>query len=740
MAEKSQELSQQDKTQKIKEAVTNTNHVIVSLTKRIASYHSNENFLHFPIWPETMMIIFRSPETVRMGILFSFFLIVFFLSPTLALDFLLNSFSGNSNSTNITLVNDARFDSSVVRLTNDSNQFSFGRAFYPTKIAMRKGNTSNSTSVSSFSTSFVFSVLPEISSSPGFGLCFVLTNFTSPPGAIASQYFGLFTNATEPFVAPLFAVEFDTGRNPEFNDPDDNHIGIDLNNIESKVTESAGYYNSTGSFVEIRMRDGRNVRAWIEFDGTNFEINVTVAPIGVSRPNRPTLTYKDPAILNYLSNEMFIGFSASKTQWIEAQRVLAWSFSDEGVAREINTTNLPVFLVPEPSSSSLNPGEISGIVIGCVAFVTILSFGFYLLWQKKIAKDEEDDDIEDWELEYWPHRFSYEELNEATNGFSDGQLLGSGGFGKVYKGTLQNNNNTEIAVKCVNHNSKQGLREFMAEISSMGRLQHKNLVQMRGWCRKGNQLMLVYDYMPNGSLNHWIFDKPKKLLSWDQRRQILADVAEGLHYLHHGWDQVVVHRDIKSSNILLDSEMRGRLGDFGLAKLYQHGEVPNTTRVVGTLGYLAPELATVAAPTAASDVYSFGVVVLEVACGRRPIQMDMGEEEAVLIDWVRDLYSEGKVVEAADRRIRGEYEKEEMEVVLKLGLACCHPDPLRRPTMKEVVAVLIGEQQTTTVAPAQVLSFLARGDSSVVVSDGGRGGDDDDDESGEVALAPPPAV
>ncbi|KAL2492536.1 L-type lectin-domain containing receptor kinase S.1 [Abeliophyllum distichum] len=251
----------------------------------------------------------------------------------------------------------------------------------------------------------------------------------------------------------------------------------------------------------------------------------------------------------------------------------------------------------------------------------------------------------------------------------------------------------------------KGLKEFMAEISSMGRLQHKNLVQMRGWCRKGNELMLVYDYMPNGSLNRWIFDKPKKLIDWEGRRRILADVAEGLNYLHHGWDQVVVHRDIKSSNVLLDSDMRGRLGDFGLAKLYMHGEVPNTTRVVGTFGYLAPEVATLASPTAASDVYSFGIVVLEVACGRRPLQTAVErEEEEVLIDWVRQKYIEGRLLEAADERIKGQYEMEEMEAVLKLGLACCHPDPLRRPTMREVVAILIGDN--VSVAPKDLLSGL----------------------------------
>ncbi|XP_022736918.1 L-type lectin-domain containing receptor kinase S.1 [Durio zibethinus] len=654
--------------------------------------------------------------------------LLIFLSSTFALDFLFNSFIGTANGTNLTLINDARIDTSTIRLTNDSNQFSFGRFFYPTTLSMKPN--SNSTSLSSFSTSFVFSVLPEISTSPGFGLCFVLSNSTSPPGALASQYFGIFTNATDPIVAPLLAIEFDTGQNPEFNDPDGNHIGIDLNNIISAQTAPAQYFNSSnGSFVPFNMRTGQNVHAWIDFDGVNFEINVTVAPVGVSRPPRPTLNYKNPLIANYVSSEMFVGFSASKTQWVEAQRVLAWSLSDTGVLREINTTGLPVFII-ESSSSSLSSGAIAGIVIGCVAFVIICGSGCYLFW-RKIFREESEDEIEDWELEYWPHRFSYEELKQATNGFSNENLLGSGGFGRVFKAKLPNN--TEVAVKCVNHDSKQGLREFMAEIESMGRLQHKNLVQMRGWCRKGNELMLVYDYMLNGSLNRWIFDKPQKLLGWRQRLLVLADVAEGLNYLHHGWDQVVVHRDIKSSNILLDSEMRGRLGDFGLAKLYEHGQVPKTTRVVGTLGYLAPELATVAVPTAASDVYSFGVVVLEVVCGRRPLEMAMEkEEEQVLMDWVRELYEEGRVREAADARVQQEYEGEEVEMVLKLGLACCHPDPLRRPTMKEVAAVLVGEE--VAAAPADLLNELAYG-GSTVGDDGSSVGEDS-----RVAVPPEPPM
>lgn len=596
-------------------------------------------------------------------------------------------------------------------------------------------STSNSTAISSFSTSFVFSVLPEIPSSPGFGLAFVLSNSTSPAGALASQYFGLFSNATVPIIAPLLAVEFDTGQNPEFNDPDGNHVGIDLNNIESAVTQPAGYYDTTGSLVPVQMRNGQNIHAWIDFDGAQFEINVTIAPVGMSRPSRPLLAYKNPVIANYVSSDMYVGFSASKTNWVEAQRVLAWSLSDTGVPRDINTTNLPIFLPESSSSKSLSPGAIAGIAIGSAVFAIICLFGGYWFWRKKkLEKEgEEEEVIEDWELEYWPHRFSYEELSVATRGFSNDELLGAGGFGRVYRGILPNN--TEVAVKCVNHDSKQGLREFMAEISSMGRLQHKNLVQMRGWCRRGNELMIVYDYMPNSSLNRWIFDKPERPLSWEGRRRVLADVAEGLNYLHHGWDQVVIHRDIKSSNILLDADMRGRLGDFGLAKLYTHGEAPNTTRVVGTLGYLAPEVATVAAPTEPSDVYSFGVVVLEVACGRKPIETWAPEDEQVLIDWVRDLYAEGRVCEAADKRIKGEYAEEEMETVLKLGLTCCHPDPLRRPSMKEVVAVLIGE--ATAAAPEALLSGLAGSGSGDTDSDGDGG---DGDVSGEEVPLPPPQL
>ncbi|XP_057485322.1 L-type lectin-domain containing receptor kinase S.1-like [Actinidia eriantha] len=606
-----------------------------------------------------------------------FLFIFFFTYSAFAIDFLFNSFTSND----LIFTGDARVESSAVTLTSNDAAFSIGRAFYPNSIVKFNNNT-----FSSFSTSFVFSIRPEISTSPGFGLAFVISNTTVPRGALSGQYFGVFDNSSISTAGPLLVVEFDTGRNPEFNDPDRNHIGIDLNSVESVESQVAGFYNSTtGEFIPIQMHSGSNIRAWIEFDGIRSGINVTIAPVGVSRPSKPLISFYSPIISNYVSSSMFVGFSASKTTWKETQRILAWSLSDEGFARDINTSSLPTLRPQSSSSSSLSSGVKAGIIVICIT-IPILLVSVYWFWLKKRKpnKDDEDHKIQDWELEYWPHRFAYEELARATKGFSKDELLGSGGFGEVYKGTLANN--IEIAVKCVNHDSNQGLREFMAEISSIGRLQHRNLVHMQGWCKKGRELMLVYDYMPNGSFNGWIFSKSRPLMGWEGRVQVLQDVAEGLSYLHHGWDHLVLHRDIKTSNILLDSGMRGRLGDFGLAKLYKHGQAPATTRLVGTIGYMAPELVFTSS-TAASDVYSFGVVVLEAACGRRPTHL-LSDDDPPLIDWVRGLLEEGRLLEAADWRLGGEYNKDDMELVLNLGLRCCNPDPQLRPTMKEVVALL----------------------------------------------------
>ncbi|KAJ8636679.1 hypothetical protein MRB53_010946 [Persea americana] len=237
------------------------------------------------------------------------------------------------------------------------------------------------------------------------------------------------------------------------------------------------------------------------------------------------------------------------------------------------------------------------------------------------------------------------------------------------------------------------MREFIAEIVSLGRLRHRNLVQLLGYCRRKGELLLVYDFMPNGSLDKCLFDQPKRILNWHQRFRIIKGVVSGILYLHEEWEQVVLHRDIKASNVLLDDEFNGRLGDFGLARLYDHGTDPQTTHIVGTLGYIAPELSRIGKATTSTDVFAFGAFVFEVACGKRPISLRGPPEEIVLVDWVLQCWNRGEILTARDVRLGNEYVKEEIELVLKLGLLCSHPMAAARPSMRQVMQFLDGDCQ-----------------------------------------------
>ncbi|XP_024032396.1 L-type lectin-domain containing receptor kinase VII.1-like, partial [Morus notabilis] len=270
--------------------------------------------------------------------------------------------------------------------------------------------------------------------------------------------------------------------------------------------------------------------------------------------------------------------------------------------------------------------------------------------------------------------------------FSEENVIGFGGNGKVYKGVLAGG--VEVAVKRISLKNEQGMREFLAEISSLGRLKHRNLVGLKGWCkREKGSLILVYDYMQNGSLDKRIFEcSESMLLSWEERIKVLKDVASGVLYLHEGWEVKVLHRDIKVSNVLLDKDMNARLGDFGLARMHHHEQLANTTRVVGTVGYMAPEVVQTGRASVQTDVFGFGVLVLEVVSGRRPIQ----EGFPSLVDWVRRLMETGELVSALDERLRkiGGYDVEEVERVLCLGLVCVSPEPNKRLTMAQAVKVL----------------------------------------------------
>ncbi|CAK9158873.1 unnamed protein product [Ilex paraguariensis] len=223
----------------------------------------------------------------------------------------------------------------------------------------------------------------------------------------------------------------------------------------------------------------------------------------------------------------------------------------------------------------------------------------------------------------------------------------------------------------------------------MVRLRHRNLVALLGYCRRKGELLLVYDYMPNGSLDKFLYSNQKPSLNWGQRYQILRRIASSLLYLHEEWEQVFLHRDVKTSNVLLDADLNGRLGHFGLTRLYDHGTNPETTHVVGTVGYLAPELTRTGKATTSTDVFAFGAFMLEVACGRKPVEPQ--PNNMILAKWVVERWVEGAILEAIDPRLGGEFEVEEMELVLTLGLLCSHSNPTVRPNIRQVMQYLNGD-------------------------------------------------
>ncbi|GFY82730.1 receptor lectin kinase [Actinidia rufa] len=570
----------------------------------------------------------------------------------------------------------------LLALTNRTVQRK-GHAFYPHPIPFK---TSPNTSVSSFSTSFVFGIISEFQRLSGHGIVFVVAPTPALPGALASQYLGLFneTSNDDPN-NHVIGIELDTIQSTEFGDINNNHVGIDINSLDSVDAHPVGYFSDeNGQFQNLSLISGKAMQVWVEYDGVKKQINVTIALVGVNKPKKPILSL--PRDLSpFMNQEMYVGFSSSTGSVLTSHYILGWSFRLNGEAKELDLPSLPKLprIGPKKTSRFLTIGVPAISIVS--ALVLISGMFFYLKRKRKFAEV-----LEDWELDYGPHRFKYKDLYIATKGFKDKELLGAGGFGRVYRGILPSSK-IEIAVKRVSHESRQGMREFVAEIVSIGRLRHRNIVQLLGYCRRKGELLLVYDYMPNGSLDKFLYDQPGFTLNWGQRLRVIKGVASGLFYLHEEWEQVVVHRDVKASNVLLDGELNGRLGDFGLARLYDHGTDPQTTHVVGTLGYLAPEHTRTGRATTSTDVYAFGAFLLEVGCGRRPIDPRAPTEDLILVDWVFSLWIKGEILLAVDHKLGCDFVAEEVELVLKLGLLCSHSEPMARPSMRQVVRYLEGE-------------------------------------------------
>uniref|UniRef100_A0A1J3GUR3 non-specific serine/threonine protein kinase n=1 Tax=Noccaea caerulescens TaxID=107243 RepID=A0A1J3GUR3_NOCCA len=568
----------------------------------------------------------------------------------------------------------------LFRLTNSKTQTA-GQVFY--NLPLRFKDSANGT-VFSFSTTFVFAIVSHSGTIKGHGLAFFLSPTRDFSYAYSNQYLGLFnTSSNGDPKSHIVAVELDTVRSVEFDDMNDNHVGIDINSIVSEKAASAGYFNDDGTFRNLSLASGDPMQLWIEYDSKQKQLSVTLHPIHVSKPRFPLLSLKKD-LSPYLLEFMYVGFTSSTGMLTASHYILAWTFKMNGTAQNIDPSRLPkVPRFHQPWIQSLKGVLTISLTISGVTILIVLSLSLWFFHKRKKLLEV----LEDWEVQFGPHRFAYKDLHTATKGFKDTELLGRGGFGKVYKGTLPVSS-TEIAVKRVSHDSRQGMREFIAEIATIGRLRHTNLVRLQGYCRHKGELYLVYDCMPKGSLDKFLYHQQMESLDWSQRFKIIKDVASGLCYLHQQWVQVIIHRDIKPANILLDGSMNAKLGDFGLAKLCDHGIDPQTSHVAGTLGYISPELSRTGKASTSSDVYAFGVVMLEITCGRKPILPRASQSEIVLTDWVLECWENGDIMQVLDQKIGQEYIEEQVALVLKLGLLCSHPVASIRPNMSSVIQLL----------------------------------------------------
>jgi len=582
----------------------------------------------------------------------------------------------------------------LLELTNGTLQLK-GHAFHPTPLRFRE--SSGAGAVRSFSTSFVFGILSAYPDMSAHGIIFVVSPTTDFSTALASQYLGLVnvtSNGDER--NRIFAVELDTLQQDEFRDINDNHVGVDINSLISLDSSDAGYYDDEGSFKNLSLISHEEMRVWVDYDAASIRINVTLAPLSLAKPAKPLIS----AIYNLssvLTDMAYVGFSSATGSFNSRHYVLGWSFAMDVPAPAIDITKLPKLPREGPKARS----KVLEIVlpIASAAVVFCLGTAIILLMRRRRKYSELR---EDWEVEFGPHRFPYKDLHRATEGFRNKNLLGVGGFGRVYKGVLPISD-LDIAVKKVSHNSSQGMKEFIAEVASLGRLQHRNLVRLLGYCRRKGELLLVYEYMSNGSLDKYLYDQDKRpTLSWPQRFKIIKDIASGLLYLHEEWEKVVIHRDIKASNVLLDSGMNGRLGDFGLARLYNHGTDPQSTHVVGTIGYLAPELARTSKATPLTDVFAFGTFILEVTCGRRPIFQDAIGSQIMLVDWVLEHWRGGTLADTVDANLHGDFIVSEACLVLELGLMCSHPFVNARPSMRQVEQFLSKEVPLPELRPTNM--------------------------------------
>ncbi|XP_047051387.1 probable kinase CHARK [Lolium rigidum] len=482
------------------------------------------------------------------------------------------------------------------------------------------------------------------------------------------------------------------------------------------------YYLLIPPFCNITRKGG----GWVNemFDSHEFRFhyldmewifeprNKTVVPLGVCEADKKM----------YYAYLMRVYLCATRLQWIAA---------DVGHAAKAKEW---IFLKP------LSVTSFGGLfVISCLQKRVLFLFalfsciaGLVSWWCSRRREEQTNEEVgrgaiptPQFEEPAMPRRYHYDELAAATGNFSESQRIGQGGFGSVYCGFL-NDGTGHIAIKVLSpESSAQGRKEFEAEVKIITRLSHRNVVRLLGWCDGENGgLLLVYELVSGGNLDkHLHSPDHHQLLTWHQRFEIALGLGCALRYLHTEVDKCVVHGDIKSSNVMIDSSGAAKLGDFGLARLLDHGAEPHTTETVaGTIGYIDPEFVNSRRPCTESDVYSFGIVLLEIASGRRPTpppgQPCAASASATLLGRVREMYDRNAVLDAADSRLKGAFVEWEMERLLVTGLWCGHADSSQRPSMVQAMSFLQPEDAELRVPPPDAATHGGSRQLSVEMSHG----------------------
>ncbi|XVF77618.1 hypothetical protein PTKIN_Ptkin14bG0060500 [Pterospermum kingtungense] len=581
----------------------------------------------------------------------------------------------DSNITNMEYSGDARPSHGAVKLSMNCQEqvYSKGQVIYTKPVRLQDFGTKQ---LADFTTHFSFIIETSGQKNYGDGIVFFIVpvGFQSPENS-GGGGLGLFPNYSLLSDVlkekhQIVMVEFDSYANSYQWDPPYEHAGININSPKSSVHTP---WNAS-------FHSGDTAHVWISYNASSKNLSVSWSYQATTNPRENST----------------LSFHVDLREVLPMDRVKVGIGAAIGVYGEIHTLKSWQF------SSSLDSKETKGSKTDKTRMIVLLCFGalivgpvltYFIIWGRNRFRNKHNIDSEGITM-LWiihdlersaPRRFSYKDLVLATNNFSDERKLGQGGFGAVYKGHLTESN-TDVAVKKFTRSSKHGRKDYIAEVTIVSRLRHRNLVQLIGWCHDQGQFLLVYEFMPNGSLDCHLFSH-NCTLTWDTRYKICLGLATAMFYLHNDWEQCVVHRDIKTGNVLLDSNFNVKLGDFGLARLIDHeAGTPRTTCLAGTLGYMSPEYIISGKASSKSDVFSFGVVTLELVTGKRA--RDPKNYEKGLIEWVWDLYGQGKPLATVDERLQMKFDEQEAKCMVMVGLWCAHPDYTLRASIRQAIQVL----------------------------------------------------